>query len=125
MLIWEPNLEAEAKSGTTSASILELIANMVIKCWHGDPLQPAMFFSFLVFITYILLTMPNQKCLLIPPRHSSCCQAPSSSLGAIIHRLPTYIYMQVNTCSHACPVCLNLLHFDDILFGNIISFRQA
>lgn len=67
-------LEAKAKSSTTCAQVLRLIANMLNKCWCDLLLQPAVLKEELLFVSVedrkltshtFLLTMPNQKCLLI------------------------------------------------------------
>lgn len=78
--------------------------------WSGELLRPHMLFFLSsqkgeTDITYILLTMPNQKCLLIPPRHFSCCQASSSSpQRVVIHR---FVWSNLPTC-----LCMKLTYIN-------------
>lgn len=69
-----------------------------LEWWAAAALHVVFSFRAETDVTYIELTMPNQKCLLIPPRHSSCCRASSSSQQwVVIQKLcldqPTYMFV--------------------------------
>lgn len=68
--------------------------------------------------------MPNQKCLLIPPRHSSCCQASSSSQQWVVIQsfvranLPTCLCAKLGQTFTCMYISLRWPPCDDVMCGD-------